>query len=619
MRRQRSQKKLYTVCAVVTLAVFAAFAARLADWQLIHGKEYRDAARNAVSITESSERIRGEILDSNGSGLVVNETHCRLTVDRSVSNETLTYILDLLAQVGEKWTDELSTNAAVDTKALCRRYGLNGDERRLRELLSVRYGMEKAETESFDLVPRLSRAHAGYLSERMLGLEGAEIKTTLVRRAAQPTLAPHLLGALGAISEEEYEELSGEGYHLSDRIGKFGVERAFESTLRGIPGERQTYKSADGEPVTVTKTEPQPGNTVWLTIDSDLQKIAQQALEENIRDAGNAGGTAGKDCESGAAVMLAVSDFSVLAAASCPGFDLNRYSAYGEDYEKLIRDSRAPLFDRAFSGTFACGSVFKPCVALAALQAGVVSPETEIFCTQLYDRYPSAPVACMHYHGSENLTTALAHSCNYYFAEAGRRLGIEKIDRCAERLGLGELTGVETGESKGSLAGRDSGSWTPGNTIQAAIGQSDNAFTPLQLATCAATIANDGRRLQTHVVSKITDYERTKTIRTHIPTEKATLPVDKKWLHTVQKAMCEVTKDPEGTAYSVFGGYPVTVAAKTGTAENAGSDHATFICYAPAEKPEVAVAVVLEHGARGVFAMNTAKALLDGYFQKNAN
>ncbi len=596
----------------MTLTVFAAFAARLADWQLLHGEEYREMAQNAGSITESSERIRGEILDKDGNGLVVNETRCRLTVDRTkIDNSTLAYILDLLAQVGEKWTDELPKDCE-DEKALCQRYGLTGSEKRLHDLISVRYGMEKAETDRFDLAPDLSQAHAGYLSERLQGMDGVEIKTRFVRQAEQPTLAPHLLGALGAISAEEYEALSGEGYRLSDRIGKFGVERALESTLRGVAGEKQTYQNADGETVTVTTTEPKPGNTVWLTLDSDLQAIADRALEDNIH-------AAGEDCESGAAVMLKVSDFSVLAAASYPYFDLNRYSAYGEEYARLLSDGRAPLFDRAFSGTYACGSVFKPCVALAALQEGVITPETEIFCSRIYDYYPSDPVACMHYHGTEKLTTALAHSCNYYFAEAGRRLGIEKIDRYAERLGLGELTGVETGESKGVLAGRDSDHWSPGNTVQAAIGQSDNAFTPLQLATCAATIANDGKRLQTHVVSKITDYERTKIIGETQPKLAAALQIDKKHLKAVQNAMCEVTRNPEGTAYGVFGDYPVTVAAKTGTAENAGSDHATFICYAPAENPEVAVAVVLEHGAKSVCAMNAAKALLDGWFQKTAN
>lgn len=612
MQRQQSQNRLYTVCAVVTLTVFAAFAARLADWQLIHGEEFREMAHNAGSITESSERIRGEILDRNGNGLVVNETRCRLTVDRTVNNETLAYILDLLAQTGENRTDELPVITTEDTKALCRRYGLNGDEKRLRDLLAIRYSMENAETDAFDLAPNLSQPHAGYLSERLQGIDGVEIKTRFVRQAVNPTLAPHLLGALGAISAEEYEALSGKGYHLSDRIGKFGVESAFESTLRGVAGEKQTYTNADGETVTVTKTEPKPGNTVWLTIDSHLQAIANQALSENIR-------AAGKDCESGAAVMLNVSDFSVLAAASYPNFDLNRYSAYGEEYAGLLSDSRAPLFDRAFSGIFACGSVFKPCVALAALQEGIVTPETEIYCSRIYDYYPSNPVACMHYHGTENLTTALTHSCNYYFAETGRRLGIKKIDHYAEQLGLGELTGVETGESSGILAGRDSDNWAPGNTVQAAIGQSDNAFTPLQLATCAATIANDGKRLQTHIVSKITDYERTTTITETQSKLTATLQVDKKHLKTVQNAMCEVTRNPAGTAYGVFGDYPVTVAAKTGTAENAGSDHATFICYAPAEKPEVAVAVVLEHGEKGVYAMNVAKALLDGCFQKTAN
>ena len=192
----------------MTLTVFAAFAARLADWQLLHGEEYRELAQNAGSITESSERIRGEILDKDGNGLVVNETRCRLTVDRTkIDNSTLAYILDLLAQVGEKWTDELPKDTE-DEKSLCQRYGLTGNEKRLHDLISLRYSMEKAETDRFDLAPDLSQSHAGYLSERLQGMDGVEIKTRFVRQAVQPTLAPHLLGALGAISAEEYEALS---------------------------------------------------------------------------------------------------------------------------------------------------------------------------------------------------------------------------------------------------------------------------------------------------------------------------------------------------------------------------------------------------------------------------
>jgi penicillin-binding protein 2 len=466
------------------------------------------------------------------------------------------------------------------------------------------------------------------VSENTQGIGGVDVQTYLVRSAANPTLAPHILGALGAITEEEYKDLpyNGKNYELTDTVGKFGIELAYEDELKGEGGAKIIQRNADGTIVdTVETIDAKPGNSVWLTLDSRLQEIAAKSLEKNVKAAKAEGETEsaylgkarqGEDCETGAVVMLDVSDFSVLAAASYPGYDLNRYSEYGDYYIKLAEDKRSPMFDRAFSGTFAWGSVFKPCVAMAALEEKIIKPSTEINCTQKYDYYPSNVVECMHRHGTLDLNSAITQSCNYYFAETGRRLGIDTMYLYAERFGLGENTGVEIEESKGILAGRDSTVWQAGNTVQAAIGQSDNAFTPVQLATYCATIANNGTRLKTHLVEKITDYERKNVIADYNKPEKLDdCGVSKENIKTVQNAMLNVTRAEEGTAYSVFGKYKVKVAAKTGTAENSGSDHTTFICYAPFDKPKVAVAVVLEHGVRGKYSMQVAKDLLDGYFK----
>ena len=403
------------------------------------------------------------------------------------------------------------------------------------------------------------------------------------------------------------------------------MEALFEDELKGEGGTKIIQRNSDGAIVeTVETVDATPGNTVYLTLDTKLQQIAVKSLAQNIRDARTEGITVcketgkklqGEDCKSGAVVMLDVSDFSVLAAASCPTYDLNKYSEYGDYYTRLANDKTAPLYNRAFSGTFACGSVFKPVVAMAALEEKIIKPGTKIFCTQKYDYYPTNIVECMHRHGELDLRGALTQSCNYYFAETGRRLGIDTMYLYAEKFGLGGYTGLEIEESRGMLAGRDSSSWMPGNTVQAAIGQSDNAFTPVQLATYAATIANNGVRLKTHIISKITDYERKKVFADYNKAEQLDeCGVSAQNLKTVQNDMLSVTQDPSGTANSVFGGYRVKVAAKTGTAENSGSDHSTFICYAPFDKPQVAVAVVLENGVRGKYSMQVAKDLLDGYF-----
>lgn len=661
-------KTPFTVCIIVSLVCMAIFTARLVDWQLVHGGQYKLISAKSTNYSVETDAVRGEILDKNGEGLVVNTTRYKIVIDKlyadesKLSNTTLR-LISLLEKTGDKWNDSLPVDykngyvfreksddeaaklkelagvkddatAAMCISALKERYSIPDGytEEQLRKILSVRYGMERegySNAKPYTFADNISRNAMNAVSENTQGISGVEVQTYLVRRAENASLAPHILGALGSVSEEEYKELSkGEKeYTLTDSVGKFGIEQAFEQELKGVGGTKIIRKNADGSIIdTVETIDSQPGNSVFLTIDTKLQQKAVQSLEKNIKEA-KAYGEAeaenkgqslqGEDCESGAVVMLSVKDFSVLAAASYPTYDLNKYSEYGDYYVKLTQNKNSPMFSRAFMGTFAWGSVFKPCVALAALEEKTITPGTEIFCTEKYDYYPSNVVKCMHRHEEEDLKGAITESCNYYFAETGRRLGIENMYLYAEKLGFGEYTGVEIDEARGTLAGRDSKTWEAGNTVSAAIGQSDNAFTPVQLATYTATIANNGTRLKTHIVSKITDYTRKKTVKSFDKAEKVdNAGVSEKNLKTVQEAMLNVTQDEKGTAYSVFGDYKVKVAAKTGTAENSGSDHTTFICYAPYDKPEVAVAVVLEHGVKGTYSMRVAKDLLDEYFKK---
>lgn len=674
-RKKRDSKNKYpkttiTVCIIITLAFFVLFTARLVDWQIVHGSEYRELAKRSTSYTVQTDATRGEILDKNGDGIVVNTTHYKIVIDKLYANEetldtNLLALINLMNLTGDKWEDtlpiELSGNtlsykkgAEDEIATLLSEDYLNLDENTTvqdcykkllgrykidenlslteqRNLVSVHYNMELtgySSSNPYVFAKDIKRSTVSAVSENTQGVSGIDVQTYLVRKAQDNDLAPHILGALGSITEEEYEKLKdGEKtYSLTDSVGKFGIELAFESQLKGEGGMKIIKRNSDGTIVdTIETIDSKPGDTVYLTLDKKLQETAVKSLAENVK-AAKAQGVAtkqsyggsgwGEDCETGAVVMLSVKDFSVLAAASYPTYDLNKYSQYGDYYVKLSENKNSPMYNRISVGSFACGSVYKPCVACAALEEKTITKDTEIFCKQEYDYYPSNVVHCMHYHSDLNVTGAIAQSCNYFFAETGRRLGIETMYLYSEKFGLGEYTGIEIEESKGTLAGRDSTSWMPGNTVQAAIGQSDNAFTPLQLATYAATLANDGTRLKTHVVSKVTDYERTKTIEDYSkPTVVDTCGISKENLDIVQKAMLEVTQSEDGTAYSMFGDYKVKVAAKTGTAENAGSDHTTFICYAPFDKPEVAVAVVIEHGAKGRYSMQVAKDLLDVYFK----
>lgn len=673
-REKRFTNKRIAICVIILLVIFLGFGARLFVWQIAEGEEYAKLAENSTAYTVTTDATRGEILDCNGQGLAVNRTGYeivldKLYIDSSRLNEIILSLVDLMETRDEKWIDilpieksqsggfkfkddsvdevktlksedylDLKSSDSADkcVEELKKRYEIENikKDRDLLNLLSVRYNMERnlySNTTPYIFAKDISSDMVAIISENMQGVGGVEVQTYLTRFNPLGTLVPHIIGALGSINQEEYEQKQKEGkdYGFNDSIGKFGLELAYEDDLKGVGGERIVQKDSDGNVTNVVQSvNAKPGKTLYLTIDSELQRIAVRSLESQVKaarafgesEAAYKGKGQGEDCKTGAVVMLDVKDFSVLAAASYPTYNINKYARYGKYYVKLATDKNAPLYNRAFIGSFAPGSTYKPCVAAAALEEGVIDPYTTINCTQKYDYYPTNPVNCMHMHGSINLNTALTKSCNYYFAEVGRLLGIDTMYLYAEKFGLGEKTGVEVSESKGFLAGRDSRTWQQGNTVQAAIGQSDNAFTPLQLATYTATIANNGKRLRTHLIKEIRNYERTKVIyknKKSKPELVDTAGVSQYHLSLVKQGMRSVCASESGTAYSVFGNYQVPVAAKTGTAENAGSDHSVFICYAPYDKPEVAVAVILENGAHGKYSMTVAKNLLDEYFKLN--
>lgn len=672
-RKQKEEKfiqKRTVICLIIVSLVFFGFVTRLFSWQIVQGDYYKDLAQKSTAYTVTTEATRGEILDCNGEGLAVNKSCYRIELDKlfldeETADQSVLKLIDLMEKADEEWIDVLPITLSQgefvfkkdsaqeiktlkseaylnlknkDSAQLCmellrERYNLTEvkNKEHLRNLASVHYNMEKqgfSNTNPYIFAEDISSSTVAIISENTQNITGIEIETYLERYNPVGDIAPHILGALGSITQTEYEEKTAEGkeYGFNDVIGKFGLEYSYEDRLKGTAGEKIVQKNSQGSVTDVVQTvDAKPGETLYLTIDSNLQKTANEALAQQIKEARANGKSQaaiygeghGEDCETGAVVMLSVKDFSVLAAASYPTYDLNKYSQYGDYYVKLATDENSPMYNRAFVGSFAPGSVYKPCVACAGLEEGVITSATLINCTKYYNYYSSNPVACMGYHTKISLTTAVAKSCNFYFAEVGRQLGIDTMYLYAEKFGLGEKTGLEVAEGKGILAGRDSTTWLEGNTVQAAIGQSDNAFTPVQLATYTATLANNGVRYRTHLVKEIRNYQRDKiTYRydSKNPEVVDTVGVSSENLKKVQQAMRAVVSSEGGTANAYFGDYPVKVAAKTGTAENAGSDHTVFICYAPYEDPEVALAVVLEHGASGKYSMTVAKEMLDEYF-----
>ena len=523
------------------------------------------------------------------------------------------------------------------------------------KVASVRYNMTRSDFSvryPYTFAEDISIGSVTVISEALSDLPGVSVKVSTSREYNASTLAPHIIGYIGSLSAEDYERLKAEGkaataenyagYSYNDKIGQAGIEQAFEDELRGRNGIMTVSVNSAGELTDVPdeSAAPVPGHTVYLTLDSNLQAVTNVSLAENVAAARQAGiekqaayiaaGSLqftgyGEDCVSGAAVVLRVSDFAVLAMSTFPSYDLQASLNDSKIYTQLLEDETTPLVNRATMGTYQPGSVFKPAVALAALQEGAITTNTSIYCGGQYINpdFGDYQPLCMGVHEDTSLFTALQKSCNVFFFETSYRLGIRNMNLYCSLFGLGVKTGLELYEREGILAGPDEYSkyhpgekWTDGITVQAGIGQADNSFTPLQLAAYTATIANNGVRYNTHLVEKITDYSRSEVLYTVQPEIAADAGIHQDYLRAVQYGMFLVAQ--EGGTAAEFADYSPQIAAKTGTAEQDStggkSDNAVFIAYAPYEKPEIAVAVVLERGASGVYARNVARDIFDAYF-----
>ena len=694
MKKERPAVSRQLLCGLFLVLIFGVFAFRLAQWQLIEGADFLKESEETSSSFVVKTAARGEILDKDGNPLATNRTTYNLLFNslefkRATMNETIHALIALTEACNAKWVDRLpiqidasgnyqfkeDSETEIDymksasmlrmneyataedcVNAMCSGdfYNITGysDEDALK-IASVRYNMQRSQFSAsypYTFAEDLPIDAVTVISEYISGISGVSIEVSTTREDRVGTLAPHLVGMTGLLSAEEYDTLKEEGktysseniagYAYNDKIGKSGIEAALEEELRGTNGKIVLETDAEGNLLDSSEKSiaPNAGNTVYLTLDSNLQAVANASLAKNVKAAQSAGKEAqeaaiaagsdetvgfGEDCTSGAAVVLRVKDFAVLASSTYPTYDLDKSLSDAAYYEKVLNDKRNPLFNRAMMGTYTPGSIFKPAVALAALQESAITSGKEIYCSGRYhnEDFADYTPGCLGVHGDTTVFTAIEKSCNIFFYETGYRLGIRSLTPYCSLLGLGEKTGIELPESTGILANPDeykevhNADWTDGITVQAAIGQSDNSFTPLQLATYAATIANNGVRLRTHLVDKVTDYTRETVLSQTEPEVMAELGVDQAYLDDVKYAMSLVTTD--GGTGARFSDYGVKIAAKTGTAttvEGVHSDNVTFIAFAPYEDPEIAVAVVLEYGARGTYSMNIAEDIFDAYF-----
>ena len=650
---------------IALLAFFGAFlllfAAVLYDAQILHGGENRAKSISSNAASETVTASRGIITDRNGKVLVSNRLAYTLVFDRSgfaddaALNAAILRLVQLCEETGTGWNDTLPigrvgnflrySNARSETfdKFIEKNELTSGASGRqllseLRELYHVDESLSEREARlivgvRYELHSRDSYTFAEDVSTEVLSLitdgryEGVTIRTASAR-VYNTALAAHILGTIGPIWQEEwsssedtgYVGYADKGYSMNDLVGKDGVEKAFESYLRGMDGRRLITTDETGKITGELYTrEPQPGGTVALTLDIDLQADVEAALAETIS------GMIDKDSNErgGAAAVVSVGTGEVLALASYPTYDL---STFNEDYDELVNDQRLPMFNRATQGIYAPGSTFKMVTAVAALESGIITPSSIIQDRGIYTYYKDPQPMCWIYsqtgstHGRINVSQAITDSCNYFFYEVGRLTGIRTLDSYASQFGLGQSTGIEIGDSSGVLASPEwaeshDQEWTDGQTITAAIGQSYNLFTPLQLANYVATLVGGGDHYQAHLLKNVKAYDNSRLLYMYDDEPMNTVEISDSTLSAVTRGMHELTVS--GSVAYAFENCVVSAGAKTGSAQ-VGTDIANgvFVAYAPYENPEIAVAIVIEKGGSGAALANTAVEIINSWFSR---
>jgi len=661
-----NKKKSFVLRTVALFLAMTAIAVllitRLVEVQLLAAPE-AETRSNTLTRTYSVAAARGEILDREGRPLVSNVLGFNVELDyyewdRENQNDIILRLCAILDAGGLSHSDDLPmtamppytyTFAGWDSVAgtklqkliaeqkgwperpsapelmglLCQKYNVAQDLllQDKRTIVGVRYFLDLYQFSSYNNMAVLARdvgiATVAKISEKSLQLPGVTIAEANLRRY-ETDYAAHILGRVAVISAEEYAELKNAPvpYKMTDTLGKDGMEKALEDYLRGLGGkEAWTISKTTGEILQVATLPDEaaaPGSHCYLTIDLELQKVAERVLPlglEQVRLRGEASKDGkGADVEGGALVVINAKTLEVLAMASYPTFDLRTYT-FDEAFAEM-----APYLNRTVQAVYPPGSTFKMATAVAALESGVTTTTEKIRDAGRYQRFDDYQPACWIYnqrggsHGNINISEALAYSCNYFFYEVADRMRIDVLREHASALGLGQKTGIELpGEKAGTLDGPETrvqsiNPWHPGNLLSVAIGQGANQFSPLQLASYMATILNGGTRMEAHLLKKVVDYTGQNILFEQQPVVLQDTPLKDSTVEAIKKGMFGVVTD-DGTASSYFRNFPASigVGGKTGSAETYGdrSAHGVFISFAPYDDPEIIVVAIGEYAGTG--------------------
>ena len=677
--RKENEKVRYNILTILVYIIGIVLLAQLFNLQIVNGEEYRQTSNTKLTRESILEADRGNIKDSSGVKLATVDTQSSVELYKTkIDNETLnntilnlinilningdTYVDNFLVDINpyrfklesedsqKKWkkANNIDENASAEEtfNYFKDKYKISTDNvEDARKIMAIRYEISYkgySNTKSIQIAKNISLNSMNQITEQNSKFPGVTITENSKRVYPLGNTASHVIGRIGMIEDSELKEYDSR-YDQNDMVGKSGIEYIFEKYLKGTNGVKQIDMDVNGTTTDeYISKEAVAGSDIILTIDSKLQAITEEALKANIEKIASGGFGRVYGADAGSAVVLNVKTGEVIAMASYPdynpsdfvnGIDTNTWNYY-------INGETKPLENKAISINYSPGSTFKMVTALAGLETGAITTTERINDTGVYP-YAHHPV-CWYYtsyhsgHGRLNVSQAIQHSCNYFFYEVGKRIGIDTLAKYAYYLGLGHKTGIElNGEANGNLASsqravEENRQWYLGETLSAAIGQSYNTFTPLQMAKYVAMVANGGKKIDVTIVKSIVNADGSEVPRNEYESyvnEKLGLTEDdteelsfnQENINAVLEGMRGVTSESGGTAYSTFKDFNIEVGGKTGSAQTGieGKTNAWFVGFAPFDDPEIAIVVFVRNGGHGGYTAEVAKEIIAQYFGMN--
>ncbi len=672
----------FNILTVLVYIVGIVLIVKLFSLQIVHGAEYREESNTRLTRESTLEATRGAILDKTGTLLVTSKMEFSLEMYKSkVDTETLNNDILNMIQVLEKYNcsyqdifpikidpfeftiadkelENFKTSNKLDENISAEeafykfknKYQIKNDDiNQTRKIMSIRYLLSQkgySSTKAVEISKNIPREAVAEFSESSDKFAGINIVVQPVREYPSGSLASHILGYASLIDQETYNQKKST-YSQNDLIGKTGIEYVFEEYLKGKNGIKQIDMAVDGTTTAeYVSQEAVSGSDIVLTIDANLQKITENALATNIQKIAAGGFGEVYPANAGACVVMNVNTGEILAMASYPDYVPSDFvgGISNENWAKYRDNSAKPLVNKATQNSYSPGSTFKMVTAIAGLESGTINLQTKINDTGIYRRYNDYQPRCWIYtsyhrgHGYMNVTSAIEQSCNYFFYDTADKMGIDNLVKFAKYFGLGTKTGIELqSETAGVLASKETRpqihpndpNWSPGFTLQAAIGQNDNEFSPVQMARYISILANGGKKIDVTLVKTIRKSDGSEASREEIndfankklgiqQEQQDDIQLNQANLNAVLEGMKSVTSDSGGTAYATFRDFNISVGGKTGSAEAPNNQvHAWFVGFAPFENPEIAIVVMVENGGHGNYTAEVVRDIMAEYFGMN--